>query len=259
MSEGEAKAAVQAQFAASAEAYVKSPVHAKGADLRRLVELAKLQGDEIVLDIATGGGHMALAFAPYVREVVATDLTPAMLAAAERFITAEGIKNVRFEFADAEALPFPDLSFDIVTCRVAPHHFGDIGLFVREVARVLRPGGKFVLADTISPSDANLDQFINTVEKLRDATHVREYTVDEWRSVCAAAGLAVAHAETFEKTIAFDDWCVRARVTPAVQAELVATFAAATAAEQEAFHIEFEDGRVRQFILYSVLLVAHTL
>lgn len=261
MSDQPRKAAVQAQFAASAEAYVTSTVHANKPDLQRMVALAELRGDEQVLDIATGGGHTALAFAPHVREVVATDLTPAMLAAAERFITAElaaaGLPlNVRFERADAEALPFADGSFDVVTCRVAPHHFADVGLFVREVARVLRPGGVFVLDDTIAPADPALDEFINTVEQLRDPTHVRDYTLAEWQALCAAAGLRVTSSETFTKTLPFRDWCTRARVAPATEAELTRLLLEATPAARQTFAIVAEQGQVQQFELHSALVVA---
>lgn len=260
MNDQSLKAAVQAQFAASAEAYVTSTVHANKPDLQRMVALAELRGDERVLDIATGGGHTALAFAPHVREVVATDLTPAMLAAAERFITeqltaADRALNVRFERADAEALPFDDASFDVVTCRVAPHHFSDVALFVREVARVLRPGGVFALDDTIAPADPALDQFINTVEKLRDPTHVRDYTVSEWQSFCADAGLRVSSSETFTKTLPFEDWCVRARVTPDTQTELTRLLLAATPAAQQAFAIVADGAQVTQFALHSALIV----
>jgi len=138
MSDSRLKQAVQAQFAPSAEAYVTSRVHADQADLRRMVELAGLHGEERVLDIATGGGHTALAFAPHAREVVASDLTPEMLAAAERFIAGQGVANVRYEQADAEALPFADGEFDVVTCRVAAH-LGEAGRRVgQEVDHELR-------------------------------------------------------------------------------------------------------------------------
>ena len=114
---------VQAQFGAVAERYVTSAIYAHGSDLARMIELAQPRGDERLLDIATGGGHTALAFAPHVREVVATDLTPRMLEVAEAFIREQGAANVTFQVADAEALPFPDADFDIVTTRIAPHHF----------------------------------------------------------------------------------------------------------------------------------------
>ncbi len=104
------KRRAQASFAWAADRYVESSILAEGAELERMLELARLRGDERVLDIATGGGHTALALAPQVREVVASDLTPAMLAAAARHLAERGASNVRFEIADAESLPFADTS-----------------------------------------------------------------------------------------------------------------------------------------------------
>jgi ubiquinone/menaquinone biosynthesis C-methylase UbiE len=256
MSESGLKQAVQAQFAPSAEAYVTSRVHADQADLGRMVELAALNGDERVLDIATGGGHTALAFAPHVREVVASDLTPEMLAAAERFIDGKGHANVRYELADAEALPFGDGEFDVITCRVAAHHFGDIPRFVAEVARVLKPGGRLILVDTIAPAEPALDRFINAIEVLRDPTHVRDHTEAEWRDYCSDAGLAVQQTETWLKPIPFDDWCERMRVAAAERAELTRRFLSASPEAQRSFAIETEGGRVNQFSLHALLLVA---
>ncbi len=256
MSESQLKNAVQAQFAASAEAYVTSSVHANQPDLQRMVDLANPRGDERVLDVATGGGHVARAFAPHVAEVIASDLTPRMLEAAERFITGAGIKNVRFEIADAEALPFPAASFDVVTCRVAAHHFPNIPRFVREVARVLRPGGVFVLDDTIAPEDRTLDEFINTIEKMRDPTHGRDYTVQEWHSFCTSAGLEVVSSETSRKTIPFDDWCIRMRVDNEMAAELNRRLLEASTAAQTTFAVVSDQDHIVQFDLHSVLLLA---
>src|SRR5436190_1647078 len=118
MADDNIKQAIQDRFGAAAHGYVIAPGFARGDDLRRLVELAKLRGDEQVLDVATGGGHTALAFAPHVREVLATDLTAQMLEAAELYARDRGVTNVRFERADAEALPFPDASFDIIMTRI---------------------------------------------------------------------------------------------------------------------------------------------
>ena len=256
MSDSQLKDAVQAQFAASAEAYVTSQVHANKPDLQRMVELAGLRGNERVLDIATGGGHVALAFAPHVAEVVASDLTPRMLQAAERFITGAGVQNVRFEIADAEALPFPAASFDVATCRVAAHHFPHVQQFVREVARVLRPGGVFVLDDTIAPDDPVLDQFINAIEKMRDPTHGRDYTIREWHDFCARAGLELVSSETFPKTIPFDDWCERMRVDSDTKAELNRQLLEASIEAQTTFAVEFDAGHVVKFDLLSLLLLA---
>jgi len=250
------KSAVQAQFGATAEAYVQSAVHATGADLARMVELAGLRGDERVLDIATGGGHTALAFAPHVAVVVASDLTPDMLAAARRFVEGQGSSNVRFEQADAEDLPFGDASFDVVTCRVAAHHFADIGTFALETARVLRPGGRLLLSDTVAPEDAELDAYINAIEKLRDPTHVRDYTLSEWRDVLSAVGLHVALAEPFPKTIHFDDWCVRARVADHARAELRRRMLGASPEAREAFAIKLQGDEVESFVLPAAVVHA---
>jgi ubiquinone/menaquinone biosynthesis C-methylase UbiE len=114
----------------------------KGESLDRLLVLAAPQPGWRLLNVATGGGHTALAFAPRVREVVATDLTPDRLAAPASYIRGLGAANVVCREADAIALPFDDGEFDLVTCRVAPHHFPDRAQFVREMARVLRPGAQ---------------------------------------------------------------------------------------------------------------------
>ena len=124
---------VKQRFGATAEKYVRSTDHSQGESLDRLVALVDPRPEWRALDIATGGGHTALALAPRVREVVATDLTAEMLAAAERFIRGQGAANVTFREADAMALPFGDAEFDLVTCRIAPHHFPDAAQFVREI------------------------------------------------------------------------------------------------------------------------------
>src|SRR5262245_48778467 len=110
---------VQRQFGANAERYVTSTDHAHSDSRDRLLELVAPQRDWQALDVATGGGHTALAFAPHVRTVVASDLTIEMLAAARGFIRQQGLSNVTFAAADACALPFADAAFDLVTCRVA--------------------------------------------------------------------------------------------------------------------------------------------
>src|SRR5262245_624565 len=129
---------VQQQFGAHASAYATSTVHAKGASLGRLVELVQPQRHWQALDIATGAGHTAAAFAPYVAHVIASDITDEMLAEARKLAAARGLVNMEVAVADAEALPFEDARFDLVTSRIAPHHFPDVAQFVREVMRVLK-------------------------------------------------------------------------------------------------------------------------
>lgn len=250
------KARVQAQFGATAQGYVQSATHASGDDLTRMVELSGVTASSRVLDVATGGGHTALAFAPHAGQVVASDLTEPMLQAAQAFIQSKGHQNVSFVTADAEALPFADGEFDIVTCRIAPHHFPEIRKFAREVARVLKPGGRFVLVDSVVPADPELDAFINGVEVLRDPTHVRSYTEAEWRSFVEAAGLTVQHTEVHLKKHNFPDWVARAKMPAEAAAELTERYLNASPAVKAQFQIQIEEGQVRSYVDQKLLLVA---
>ncbi len=237
------KSLVQSQFAKSAESYVTSKVHAKGASLARLVELTKPQPDWRVLDIATGAGHTALAFAPHVKTVVASDLTPEMLAVARGLAEQRGLANITFQDADAEALPFDDRTFDLVTSRIAPHHFPHPEKFVAEAARVLKPGGLFALVDNISPDKEILPDFrdeelaaaaadYNMFEKLRDESHVRALGVSEWRRLLAEAALDLEHSEFLTKDMEFETWASRMHIDDAVKADLRDRLAKASPALQ---------------------------
>ena len=167
----DAKAKVRAQYGSVGDAYVKSVGHATGNDLQRMVEVAQPQPDEVLLDIATGGGHVARTFAPFVAKVIASDLTPEILTHAEVFLRDSGVENFEMLLADAEDIPLPASSVDLVTCRIAPHHFPNPATFVTEAARVLREGGRFVLIDsTVEPGESG--RFFNDFEKLRDPSHV---------------------------------------------------------------------------------------
>jgi SAM-dependent methyltransferase len=250
---------VRSQFAATAAGYVSSPVHAAGPDLRRLVELARLSGAERVLDIATGGGHTALACVPYAREVVASDLTPRMLETAAAFFASQGA-SIRTELADAEALPFADASFERVTCRIAPHHFPNPAGFVGEAARVLRSGpagyGRLLLSDLVGHEDPALDAFVNQVERLRDPSHIRSYKVSEWVGWCAAAGLQVVHLEIIRRTHAIQPWIERSKLPEADRPRLLEAFRSAPAAVRAHYAVEFEGDQPVGFCTDVLVLAA---
>jgi ubiquinone/menaquinone biosynthesis C-methylase UbiE len=222
---------VQQQFGAHAAAYATSPVHAKGASLGRVVELVQPQRDWQVLDIATGAGHTAAAFAPHVAHVTASDITDEMLEQARKLAAAKGLGNMETAAADAEALPFADARFDLVTCRIAAHHFPDVPRFVREVQRVLKRGGTFALVDNVGPDALSTPGFseaelaaaavaYNAFEKLRDPSHGRCLGLAEWGMVIAAAGLDVLHQEILPKTMEFAPWAARMDADPATVARL---------------------------------------
>lgn len=161
-----------------------------------MLTLANPQPNWRVLDVATGTGYTALAFAPHVREVIGLDISPGMLAQAAKRATEQGIVNVTWIESPAETLPFPDDSFDLVTVRIAPHHFSDVPAFLREARRVLKQGASFTLGDTTVPDDSpEAAAWQNAVEKARDASHVRNLSPSEWRDACANADLIVTHCD----------------------------------------------------------------
>lgn len=191
--------AAKAVFGERAAFYVSSPAHTDAAVLARVVELARPEAHWRALDVATGTGHTAFAVAPHVSSVAAIDLTPEMLAEAQKLGDERGIANVRFEAADVHELPFEEGMFDLVTCRRAAHHFGEIGLALREMRRVLVPGGRLVIDDRSVPDDDFVDECMNRLDALHDRSHVREYRPGEWADMLAAAGFSVEALETYAR------------------------------------------------------------
>lgn len=214
------KSLVQQKFGEAAPDYAVSPTHAKGPSLTRLTELIEPAPTWRHLDIATGAGHTALAFADKVAKVTASDITPEMLQQVRKLAKERSLGNVVTRETSAEDLPFPDTSYHLVTCRLAAHHFRDPTAFVAEAARVLIPGGTFALVDNISPGDEALAGAYNAYEKLRDPSHGRCLSLAEWSALIVDAGLSVTSAETMDQDISFGPWAARMRCTPATVARL---------------------------------------
>jgi ubiquinone/menaquinone biosynthesis C-methylase UbiE len=257
---------VQQQFGANAAAYATSAVHAKGASLARLVELVQPKGDWTALDIATGAGHTALAFAPHVASVIASDLTPEMLVESAKLATAKGYTNMTTALADAERLPFPDASFDLVMSRIAPHHFPDIAAFLSESRRVLKPGGTFALVDNVAPDEnttpgfatsdlAAADKAYNGFEKKRDPSHGRALTTAEWTRAIGDAGLKLTHTEHAPKAMDFATWCKTMKVPQDTVAELRTVLTGASGA-LAAFLKPTIDGDTIGFTLDELIAIA---
>lgn len=251
----EIKQRVREQFGAAAEAYVRSRSHAFGHDLGRLVEWAAVWPGELALDVATGGGHTGLALARHGARVILLDLTPRMLQAARRAAAERGVMPAGFLAAEAEALPLADRCVSLVTCRIAPHHFADPAAFVQEVARVLEPGGRFLLIDSLSPADHELDELVNELERRRDPSHVRSYTLEEWCGFLAAAGLRLERVEVIYRRHEWDDWTVRSGMSEAARAAL-----AGWLLDRERLcrflDVEVDRGSIRSFRDDKVLILA---
>lgn len=211
---------VTAQFGPRAAAYVTSPTHAQGEDLTRLAEMAAGRKTARALDLGCGGGHASFAIAPHVAEVVAYDLSEAMLVAVAGEARRRGLTNVVTRQGSVERLPFPDASFDVVVTRFSAHHWRHLGTALREARRVVRPDGIAAFSDVVAPADPLLDTYLQAIELFRDPSHVRDYSGQEWRSALDDAGFAVVIAKPRRIAIAFGPWTERMR-TPDVQAQAI--------------------------------------
>lgn len=245
---------VQQQFTPNAEKYARAQYFGLNPALAEMIEVMQPAPAWRMLDVATGGGHTAFAFASKVQQVVATDLTPAMLHAAASVATERGLRNITFEVADAEALPYDDAVFDAVTCRIAAHHFSDAGEGVRQMARVTKAGSLVGLIDPIVPYERAAADVINAWEQLRDPSHVACLTVNGWASLFCAANLDAVHINTFDVEIDFADLMSRAGRDAATTAELRRQLLHGPAGMRDFFKPSEHEGRIT-FTWPQVLIV----
>ncbi len=216
------------QFDRQAAKYAVSEAHSSGESLRILTEWASLERYPLGLDIATGPGFTAFAVAGFCDTIVASDIAQGMLDQARKIAARRGIANVRFERIDASDIPYPDASIDLVTCRTAPHHFRDIGKFLSEVHRVLRPGGVFLLCDTTTSEDAAVATWHHRVEVARDPSHATAPTPSEWRRHVTDTGFEITHTAATQVDMTFWDWVNRSGTPEAASEGLYRDFAAAS-------------------------------
>lgn len=211
---------VDQQFGSQASAYLTSAVHAAGRDLERLSARLADFPDARLLDMGCGAGHASFIAAAQVKEVVAYDLSEQMLSVVNDAAKTRGIFNITTQQGYAEMLPFDDGSFDVVISRYSAHHWHDVGKALREVKRVLRLGGVVIFMDVMSPGHPVLDIWLQTVEALRDTSHVRNYSSGEWLSLFNDAGLASQNLLCDRLNLEFTSWIARMR-TPEALADAI--------------------------------------
>ncbi|MHB8585943.1 MAG: class I SAM-dependent methyltransferase [Thermoplasmatota archaeon] len=236
----------RAFFGSKVEAYRRSRSHGNRADLDRMLELLHPTRGARALDVATGGGHTALALRDGGCSVVASDITLPMLAA----LRNDGVAGVA---ADAGALPFGARSFDIVASRIAPHHFSDLSAFVGEAARILRSGGLFYIFDLTSPHDPHAARVIDQIERLRDPSHVCSWGRGAWEAALRAGGFTVDHLVEQAAPMDLEPWIARAEVDARREGQLRDLLSANPAARTGGYGIDAE-GR---FQVLRIEILAH--
>jgi ubiquinone/menaquinone biosynthesis C-methylase UbiE len=234
--------AAQEQFDRQSDRYGQSHILSDVSDVADIVK--RVQG-KLALDVATGAGHTGLYLASIGWEVTLADISPAML---ERARALAGERGLRVETRQhtAESMPYPDATFDLVTCRVAPHHFSSVGNFVRESARVLRPGGSFVVIDgSVEDDQPEAEEWIHQVEKLRDPSHVRFITPRQWTRFCELAGLRVLVCELQPMMQPDLNWYFDAADTsPENRAKVLELVRTAPDSARKLFRLSEESGKI---------------
>jgi SAM-dependent methyltransferase len=201
-------------YAPRAEDYVTSQVHAAGEDLDQIEASLREAGAARVLDLGCGGGHVSYRAAPYAREVVAADVTTRMLDMVAKTAAERGLGNITTRQAAAEHLPFDDAAFDMVICRFSAHHWQDMEAGLRQARRVLAAAGRAIFIDTIAPAARALDTHLQAVELLRDASHIRNYSLGEWNAALGDAGFAITGITPRRLRMDFSSWIARTRTPP---------------------------------------------
>lgn len=197
------EAIVRQTFTRQARRFAASPLQRDPGRLRRLLAFVAPRAGETALDAACGPGIVMAALCDAGVQAFGVDLTYAML----REAAAGGGRYVQ---GSVFALPFRDGVFDVVTCRNSMHHLDDPAAAVRAMARVLRPGGRIILEDLRAPDDPVKRDYLETIERLRDVSHVRMLTSGGFRDIASAAGLQADGDEATSFVIDFDEWIDRA-------------------------------------------------
>ncbi len=227
---------VQQQFDPRAEAYLNSAVHSHGPDLehaKALVRQTAARTDH-ALDIGCGAGHLAFALAPYVGRLVALDPSPAMLETLVASAAGRGLRQIEARQGNAGSLPFPDEAFSLVCTRYSAHHWSRLEAAVREMRRVLVPGGHALVIDTLGAEDALTDTYLQATELLRDVSHVRNRSKGEWCSLLRSVDFAQVEYREWPTRLEFPSWVARMR-TPADRITAIRGL-------QEAAPLEVRDG-----------------
>jgi len=240
------------QFGPQAAAYVASAVHAAGADLKQIADIAAHHRPARALDLGCGGGHVSFALAPYAGQVLAYDLSAEMLAAVLAEGTRRGLGNIMAQQGSVDSLPFANASFDLVASRFSAHHWHDLDRALAEARRVLAPGGIAVLADVTSRGGPLVDTFLQALELLRDPSHVRNRSAEEWQAALTGAGFRPEAPIFARLRLDHPSWLARMNVPPVMAAAIAALQQAAPA--EVARHLEIEAGG--HFTLDTLVIVA---
>lgn len=197
---------VRDRFTRTAEAFADFVLKERNFEAEHLLKVVAPRGSERAIDVACGPGTLARVFSPHVLSIIGFDLTPAMLARARKEAASLGLKNFIAIRGNALSMPFPDRSFDLAVTSYSIHHIPDGAAAIREIARILKPGGKFGLLDMVVSENPAAGKACNDIEIARDASHTRALPVSEFEQLLAACGLRIIQRDLEQHPRLFDTW-----------------------------------------------------
>ena len=200
---------IDSQFGSQADAYLASSVHASGVEFTLIESILQQYTHPTVLDLGCGAGHVSFCAAPLSQAVTAYDLSEGMLKVVQSSAINRKLHNISTHQGVAEDLPFLDNSYDVVISRFSAHHWMDVAQALKEAKRVLKPNGRLIMIDIMAPPVALLDSFLQTIELMRDNSHVRDYSASDWLAMMGQAQLSMLAMTSHKLTLNFSDWIAR--------------------------------------------------
>jgi len=230
--------------------------HAGDADIDRLVNLVEPKPGEIVLDLLTGLGHVARAFAPRVKHVDAYDPDFHILSDARELTEKSGLKNIKFIEGVLADIGLPENHYDIIAARLAIRHLGDCASLIREANRILKPSGRIVISDCLAPLQNDLAEFQGNLMDLRDSSHVRSYSLAELENHLERENFDIDVIEIYPMEHKFESWAKRLGAKNENVRMLAATLQQASDRVKRHFRVIEKNKKLVSFVTWMVMIIA---
>ncbi|ENX34454.1 hypothetical protein F889_01736 [Acinetobacter colistiniresistens] len=242
----------QQQYQNKSQAYLNSTVHAQGIEFAKMQHLIQSSQLKKVLDLGCGGGHVSYQIAAFADQVTAYDLTPSMVELVAEQAKQKGFDNITVQQGAAESLPFADQSFDCVMTRYSAHHWQNVAQAMAEIHRVLAPQGKVIIVDILGHSNPVMDTFFQTIETIRDPSHVRNYSLQEWMRFAEYAGFRIETVEKQHLDLEFTSWTARMQ-TPEYAIQTIRDLQKKASDQTQQYYRIQADGSFSSEVVYLVL------
>lgn len=242
----------QQQYQNKSEAYLKSSVHAQGIEFIKMQTLLQQHSYNKVLDLGCGGGHVSYHLAPYTQQLISCDLNAEMVNLVIAQAKSKGLHNIQGMVSAAETLPFIEQDFDCIVTRYSAHHWHNVPQAMSEMYRVLADHGRVVIFDVVGSCNPIFDSFLQTIEMIRDPSHVRDYSVSEWAQFAELAGFRIEQIELQHLDLDFKSWVERMQTPEAAITTIASMMHACSDEVKKHFQIKADASFTTQS-MYMVL------